>query len=98
MRASPIFVRNFQPSQSFAFETKWGCRVGSKIGSGDSAAYIIAVHGRGAAKHVLDLAWAVIEADPEPNPEEINRLARLMREIEVSQHQQIHRVAELYSA
>jgi tellurite resistance protein len=72
--------------------------VGSKIGCGDSAAHIIAMHGRDAAKHVLDLAWAVIAADPEPDPDEISRLARLMREIEANQRQQIHRIAERYSA
>jgi tellurite resistance protein len=72
--------------------------VGSKIGGGDCAAHIIAVHGRDAAKHVLDLAWAVIKADPEPDPDEIGRLARLMRDIEASQRQQIDRVAALYSA
>jgi hypothetical protein len=68
MRASPIFVRNFRGRQSFAFKTKWGSRVGSKIGCGDSAAYIIAMHGRDAAKHVLDLAWAVIEPIRNPTP------------------------------
>jgi hypothetical protein len=72
--------------------------VGSKIGCGDSAAYIIAMHGRDAVRHVLDHACAVINADPEPDPDVIDRLAELMREIEASQRQQIHRVAELYSA
>lgn len=72
--------------------------MGSKIGSGDCAAHIIAVHGRDAAKHVLDLAWAAIEAAPQPDPDEIGRLARLMREIEASQRQQIDRVAALYAA
>ena len=72
--------------------------MGSKIGCGDSAAYIIAMHGRDAARHVLDLACAVINAEPEPDPEVIDRLAGLMREIEASQHQQIHRVAQLHSA
>lgn len=72
--------------------------MGSKIGCGDSAAYIIAMHGRDAARHVLDLACAVINDDPEPDPEVINRLAELMREIEARQRRQIHRVAELYSA
>ena len=72
--------------------------MGSKIGSGYCAAHIIAVHGRDAAKHVLDLAWAVIEAAPQPDPDEIGRLARLMREIEANQRRQIDRVAELYAA
>ena len=77
---------------------KRGRRVGSKIGGGHCAAQIIAVHGRDATKHVLDLAWAAIESRPEPDPEVIGRLARLMREIEASQHQQIHQVAARYSA
>ncbi len=47
---------------------------------------------------MLDSAWAVIEAAPQPDPDEIGRLARLMREIEASQRQQIDRVAALYSA
>ena len=72
--------------------------MGSKFGSADSAAYIIAVHGRDAAKHVLDMAWAAIEAGAGPDPDVIGRLARLMREIEASQRQQINQVAARYSA
>ena len=72
--------------------------MGSKIGGGDCAAHIIAVHGRDATRHVLDLAWEAIEAAPKPDPDEIGRLARLMREIEANQRQQIDRTAALYSA
>jgi len=72
--------------------------VASKIAGGDYAAHIIAVHGRDASKHVLELAWAVIEAASQADPDEIGRLARLMREIEANQRRQIDRVAELYAA
>ncbi|MEO7169787.1 MAG: hypothetical protein ABIY39_05365 [Sphingomonas sp.] len=71
--------------------------MGSGIGRGDSADYIIALHGRDAAKHVLELAAAVIEAEPEPDPEVIGHLARLMREIEARQHRQIHLAAARHS-
>jgi len=93
-----LFQAELPGRQAFASETKKGRRVGSKLGIGDSAAQIIAAHGRDATRHVLDMAWAVIESAPEPDREAIGRLAQLMRDIEASQQRQIDQVAALYAA